>query len=142
MSNVIKIDDGFKTFDIVNMEGKLLGQFSFNPSDTNIIKRHKEVIESLEKIFSEIPEDLKEENINDELINVEKIVCEKIDYLLNTEAAEEFFSVMGPFSPLESGQFFVESVINAIGQAISVETGERVKKINSKIKKHTSKYHG
>ena len=38
MGNVIKINDGFKTYDIQNQDGKLLGQFSFNPADTNIIK--------------------------------------------------------------------------------------------------------
>ena len=41
MGNVIKINDGFKTYDIVNQDNKLLGQFSFNPSDTNIIKRYR-----------------------------------------------------------------------------------------------------
>ena len=49
---------------------------------------------------------------------------------------------MGALTPLASGQYFIESVLDAIGQAIQIETGERVQKISNKISKHTSKYHG
>ena len=142
MGNVIKINDGYKTYDIVNQDDKLLGQFSFNPSDTNIIKRHAEVVEALEKLELDISAKEDENGLYEALKEVEAVVYEKINYLLDADVAEKFFSIMGPFSPLASGQFFIETVIDAIGQAINAETGERVKKINSKIKKHTSKYHG
>ena len=142
MGNVIKINDGYKTYDIVNQDDKLLGQFSFNPSDTNIIKRHAEVVEALEKLELDISAKEAEKGLYEALKEVEAVVYEKINYLLDADVAEKFFSIMGPFSPLASGQFFIETVIDAIGQAINAETGERVKKINSKIKKHTSKYHG
>ena len=54
MANKIVINDGYKTYDIENQDGKLLGQFSFNPSDTNIIHRHAEVVEALEKLELDI----------------------------------------------------------------------------------------
>lgn len=141
MGNVIKVNDGFKTYDIVNQDDKLLGQFSFNPSDTNIIHRHAEVVEALEKLELDISAKADEKSLNEVFKEVEAVVYEKINYLLDANVADTFFSIMGPFSPLASGQFFIETVLNAIGQAISAETGERVKKINSKIQKHTSKYH-
>lgn len=141
MGNVIRINDGYKTYDIVNQDGKLLGQFSFNPSDTNIIHRHAEVVEALEKLEMEISAKEEEKSLDKAFKEIEAVVYEKINYLLNADVADNFFSIMGPFSPLASGQYFIESVIDAIGQAISAETGVRVKKINSKIQKHTSKYH-
>lgn len=141
MGNKIVINDGFKTYDIENQDGKLLGSFSFNPSDTNIIHRHAEVVEALEKLELDISAKKDETSLNEAFTAVEKVVYEKINYLLNADVAENFFSIMGPFTPLASGQYFIESVIDAIGQAIQAETGERVKKINSKINKHTSKYH-
>ena len=141
MGNKIVINDGYKTYDIENQDGKLLGQFSFNPSDTNIIHRHAEVVEALEKLELDISAKKDETSLDEAFKAVEAVVYEKINYLLNADVAENFFSIMGPFSPLASGQYFIESVIDAIGQAISAETGERVKKINSKIQKHTSKYH-
>ena len=141
MGNVIKINDGYKTYDIVNQDDKLLGQFSFNPSDTNIIHRHAEVVEALEKLEMEISSKVEEKSLNEAFKEIESVVYEKINYLFDADVAEKFFSIMGPFSPLASGQFFIETVLDAIGQAISAETGARVKKINSKIQKHTAKYH-
>lgn len=137
MANKIVINDGYKTYDIENQDGKLLGQFSFNPSDTNIVHRHAEVVEALEKL--EIPDG---KDLVSTLGEIEKVLYEKINYLLDSDVAESFFSIMGPLSPLANGQFFIETVLDAIGQAIQAETGERVKKINGKIKKHTLKYHG
>ena len=142
MGNKIVIDDGYKTYDSENKEGRLLGQFSFNPSDTGIIHRHAEVVKSLEELEMSISSNDGKKSLDEALKEVEAVIYEKINYLLDADVAEKFFSIMGPFSPLASGQFFIETVLDAIGQAISAETGERVKKINSKIKKHTSKYHG
>lgn len=144
MGNVIKIDDGLKTYDIANKDGKILGSFSFNPSDTNIIRRYTEVVADLEKLELKEEKD-GSESLEEMMSKVDAIVYEKIDYLLNADVAKEFFKIMGPFSPLASGKLFIESVIDAIGQAINQETGARVKKMKSmqsKIQKHTGKYHG
>ena len=140
MGNTIVIRDGLKTYDIVNQDGKILGQFSFNPSDANILDRHAEVIDALEKIEAEISNE-KEKSLEESYRDAHKLVCEKLDYLLGANVSEKFFSIMGPFSPLDNGQLFIENVIDAIGMAISAETGSRFKKINTKIQKHTSKYH-
>lgn len=139
-SKEVIVDSGLCTYDIKDKEGRLLGQFTFNPSDTDIVKRHEKVVSAFEKM--EIP-DMNGNNLAKGLEKVDSFIYEQINYLLDSEdAAESFFSIMGPLSPLASGQFFVESVLDAIGQAIQMETGERVKKISGKIRKHTSKYHG
>lgn len=142
MGNVVTIDDGIKTYDIQNKEGKLLGQFSFRPSDTGIVHRHAEVVKALENLEMNISTKDEEKSLDEALKEVEAVIYEKINYLLDADVAEAFFSIMGPLSPLESGQYFIESVLDAIGQAIQQETGERVKKIQHKIQKYTGKYHG
>lgn len=141
MGNVIKINDGFKTYDIQNQDGKLLGQFSFNPADTNIIKRYNDAVENFASIFDEVRE--MEENADTAEVykKLDEKTYELIDGIFNADVASNFFQIMGPFSPLANGEFFVASVIGAIGQALEAELGERVKKVNSKINKHTSKYH-
>ena len=134
------VDSGLCTYDIKDKEGRLLGQFTFNPSDTDIVKRHEKVVSSFEKMDIS---DMNEGNFAKGLEKMDLFIYEQINYLLDSkDAAESFFSIMGPLSPLASGQFFVESVLDAIGQAIQNETGERVRKVAGKIRKHTSKYHG
>lgn len=141
MGNKIVINDGFKTYDIENQDGKLLGQFSFNPADTNIIKRYNAAVEKFKSIFEEV-ESLKESDTADIITEMDKKTAELIDGIFNADVASNFFAIMGPFSPLASGKFYIESVIDAVGQALEAEIGERVKKMNAKVSKHTSKYHG
>lgn len=142
MANTIVIDDGLKTYDIANTKGEILGQFVFNPADVNILDRYNEVIKNLEGMDMKLPQDTAEEDVAEEKRKIDSVICENIDYLLGAEASKNFFAIMGPLSLLANGQLFVENVLDAIGLVIQKETGERVKKLNTKIKKYTSKYHG
>ena len=141
MANVVTIDNGLKTYDIADQDGNILGSFSFNPSDTAILKRYEVAIEKFQTVFEEL-KDMNDKSAAELLDKLDEKAYKLIDEIFNAEIAKNFFSIMGPFSPLDNGQFFIENVIDAIGRVFEAETGERVKKVNSKIKKHTSKYHG
>lgn len=140
MSEQIKVADGTKTYDLVNQEGKLLGQLTFNPSDTNILERHAEVMKQLRKM-EEFSKTVRNTTVSEDMAELNRIVYEKIDYLLNADVSKTLFSIMGPFSPLANGQFFVENVMDAIAKVIQADTEKQSKKISNKIKKHTAKYH-
>ena len=141
MSEQIKIDSGLKTYDLVNLDGKLLGQLTFNPSDVNIVKRHAEVMRQLEELKKNFNKNVKESSISEDLAELDRIVYEKVDYLLNADVSKTLFSIMGPFSPLASGQFFIENVMDAIGKVIQAESAKKAEKVRQKINKHTAKYH-
>lgn len=139
MGNVITIDDGIKTYDIANKEGEILSSFSFNPSDTNIVDRYEKAVEKLAEFIPSIQSAEKEVELFKELdAEVSKI----IDGIFNSNISERFFCIMGPFSPMEDGRFFLEVALESVGKVIESEIGKRVSKMNSKIQKHTSKYHG
>lgn len=142
MSNKITINTGFKTYDLVNEKDELLGQISFNPSDVNITQRYKKVVDDLEKMdVSEKPSN-EADDLIESIRKVDEIIYEKINYLTNADIAATLFSIMGPFSPMPTGQYFVEYIMEVIGNIITQETGARVKKMNKRIQKHTKKYHG
>lgn len=132
--NKIIVDDGLKTYTIENKRGDYLGEFTFNPSDTNIITRHEEVIEFINNLT--LPENEDKESIKE----TEKLLKEKIDYLLNADTSQTFFKICGPLTPLVSGETFVENIIAAIGTVIEKEMGVRMKKANERINKYTQKY--
>ena len=140
MSEQIKIEDSVKTYDLVNSEGELLCQISFNPSDVNILKRHAKIQRDLEKLKLSL-KDSSGENTAEEFEQLDSIVYEKIDYLLNARVSEKIFSIMGPVSPLASGQFFMEHILEVIGQIIEREQDTKIKKMRAKIDKYTKKYH-
>ena len=135
--NVIFIDDGSKIYDIVNKNGKRLGKFEFRPADTNIIKRYEEVV----KFYNSynVPEGkvlgVEEQN------KIEKEVIDKMSYLIGADAEEAFFTILGAFSPLASGELFIENVLKSISKVIEQELAVRTSKVQRRVNKYVAKYH-
>lgn len=133
-NNEIIIDDGSKVYNIKNKNGKLLGKFEFRPSDTNIVKRYEEVVDFFNN-FS-LPED------SDKAMQAaEDQMVEKMSYLIGGDAGEAFFSIMGPFSALASGELFIENVLGAIAKVIEKELSVRTKRVQRRMNKYVAKYH-
>ena len=133
-TNDIIIDDGSKVYNIKNRQGKILGKFEFRPSDTNIVKRYEEVVEFFNN-FS-VPE-----NTDEAMQVAEKEMTEKMSYLIGGNAEDAFFSIMGPFSALASGELFVENVLGAIAKVIEKEMDVRTKRVQRRMNKYVPKYH-
>lgn len=133
-SNDIVIDDGSKVYNIKNKQGKMLGRFEFRPSDTNIVKRYEEVVDFFNNFT--VPED------TDQAIQTaEKEMTDKMSYLIGGDAGEAFFTIMGPFSALASGELFIENVLSAIAKVIEKELSVRTKKVQRRMNKYVAKYH-
>lgn len=133
-TNDIIIDDGSKVYNIKNKQGKLLGRFEFRPSDTNIVKRYEEVVDFFDNFT--VPEDTEQA-----IQTAEKEMTDKMSYLIGGDAGEAFFTIMGPFSALASGELFIENVLSAIAKVIEKELSVRTKKVQSRMNKYVAKYH-
>ena len=151
MGNVIKIDDGSEVFDIVNTRGELLGQFTFIPSDFDLMKRYDYTVKVFENIQHELierSEAEKQEGMEEEansgameyLKSLDKRMGEAIDYLFNAPVSEKFFSITSPFTMLNSGQFYVENVINAIRAVIEQKRNVKLQAVQSQVEKYTQRY--
>lgn len=144
MGDIILSKEIYETVRIKDHTGKVLSEFAFNPSDANIVGRYEEFVKGIEDLRSDIQQF---ENTNsyetnsDKLLVVNQRIYEKVNYLLNANVAESIFSVMGPLSPLPSGDYYFTFIIEQIGKKITDATGARIQKINMKIQKHTAKYH-
>ena len=112
----------------------MLGKFEFRPSDTNIVKRYEEVVDFFNS-FS-LPEDT-----DQAMQTAEKEMTDKMSYLIGGDAGDAFFSIMGPFSALATGELFVENVLKAISKVIEKELSVRTQKVQSRMNKYVAKYH-
>lgn len=137
----IKVENGVKTYDIKNASGKLLGQIAFNPSDVGILARHGEVTKQLRALQLAWSKKRKKMSVSQELQELDKIVYEKVDYIFNADISKVLFSIMGPFSLMDDGQFWVEYILEVLGKVIEDETKKSTKRFEEKIQKHTAKYH-
>ena len=133
-TNDIFIDDGSKAYNIKNKHGKILGQFAFRPSDTNIVKRYEEIVDFFNSFT--MPE-----NTDEAIRTAEKEMIEKMSYLIGGDAGEAFFTILGPFSVLASGELFIENVLGSIAKVIEREMSIRTKKVQRRMNKYVAKYH-
>ena len=141
MSNEqIRIDDNLKTYDVVNKEGKFLCNFTFNPSDTGIVDRYKEVSKNLSNMATRMAA---ESSSNEEKAKkAEDYIRGQFDYLFDADVSGTIFTIMGPMSLMGNSQIFAEYVMGVIANVVKKESGVYLKKLEMRIKKHTSKYHG
>lgn len=139
--NKIRIDDGSKVYDIENQRGETLGQFVFTPSDMGIVERYDHTI----KVFENLQERLNGNESDTDGLQIKKEVeaeiKEEIDYLFASDVSGSFFKTISPFTPLESGEFYVENIIYAVKSVVEAETGKRLGKAKSRASKYTQKYH-
>ena len=98
------------------------------------MNRYEEVVEFFNSF--KMPED------TEQAIKVaEKEMTEKMSYLIGGDAGKSFFSIMGPFSALASGELFVENVLGAVANVIEKELSIRTKRVQRRVNKYVAKYH-
>lgn len=131
----IKIDDGSKTYEIVNLDDQVIGTFTFNPSDANIIKRYESVVDAIQEYAA------KDEPMTPELLNeAQELITQKVSELVGVDTSKTFFSICGALSPMANGNLYVLNVIEALGAVIEKETNQRMKKVNAKMNKYLEGY--
>ena len=81
------------------------------------------------------------ENTDEAIRTAEKEMIEKMSYLIGGDAGEAFFTILGPFSVLASGELFIENVLGAIAKVIEREMSIRTKKVQRRMNKYVAKYH-
>ena len=149
MSDIILSKEVYETVCIKKHDGKVLSEFSFNPSDANIVERYDNFLDGMQELSEKIKkyEFSKEKRVEMEetkkaLKDITTEICQKVNELLNEDVSDKIFNVMSPLSPLPSGDYYFVFIIEQIGNKIRNATGQRIKKIEMKVKKHTSKYYG
>lgn len=141
MGNTIQINDGSEVFDIVNTRGELLGQFTFIPSDFDIVRRYEETVQKFEEMQKSIEERAAQDDSGiDYLKELDAEMGKQVDYLFNASVSEKFFSITSPFTILNSGEFFVENVINAIRSVVEQKRDVKLKAVENHVRKYTDKY--
>ena len=119
----------------VDDKGEVIGQFRFNPSDLDILRRYEEVVDAMNAIV--IPEDAGA----DDMLRVSDEIKKQFDFLLNYNVSDGIFAKCNPFSMTADGDFYFESVLDGIAGLIEKVTNQRIEKKRKKIEKATAKYH-
>lgn len=124
-------------YEFLDADGNILFTIRFNP-DLDIARRYNKTVDFLNKMFANIGQDEKNADVFfdkcDEL-------RDELNELFNCDIAAPIFSVMNPFTPLESGKFYIEEIMEKLGDIVEAEFDTRVKRVQSRQNKYTAKYH-
>lgn len=137
----IKIATGLKTYDIEDENGNVRGQISFNPSDTNIIKRATEVQKVIDKCINNAKNlDVKnEEEFVNEVNKIDNTIREQVNYLFDCEDVSDIvFGKQNVLSTL-NGKTFVERFLEAFIPIIKKEFENEQKKSQERVNKYVKR---
>lgn len=147
---VVVINDGRRKVTIKNQNGDVIGSFRFNPTDINIVNRYNESVEK----FADIVKPLSEydigangEGVGDDAVKVldvaEAKLVELMDYILDGDFGQAFFSKTHAFAGVEDGdeiKFYCEVAFDVIGKYISQKFDAETKRLERRLGKHTNGY--
>lgn len=131
----ISVKTGVETCRIRDEHDNVIGQFEFNPTDTNMFSRYQTV----SKAFSEfdVEKTLAEE---DGITKADNFVREQFDFLFGYKVSDGIFGQTGPFTLNKDGEVYFMRIVDAIGSIVKKSTEQRVKKIDAQVQKATARY--
>lgn len=129
----LQVETGAVTVELEDENGEALGSFSFNPADSNILKRYGAVAEHLNAIELTPAED--EQRQLEQMNALSDDIARQFDYLLGGNVAEGIFAKCGPLTVTKTGDFFFEQVMEGIGSLVERVTKKRLDKKLARIRK-------
>ena len=147
--SVFAVDDGTREITLVNTFGKVICKLHFRTGEIAIMDRFNTLTDDLPKIMEplqrvDINADGSAANESDGWViikQVENLLKQRINALLDMDEADEIFRTRSPFSSV-GGVFFVERVLNAIGDAIAAQIKEEAALSQARIAKYVDDVSG
>ena len=130
----LQVSTGAQLIDVLNENGRKIGEFEFIPTDLGIIDRYKDVAAFFDGY--QFPKDPTEED----LLELESKVKEQFNKLFNYPVADGIFEKCYALTVVEDGDFFFEKVLDGISGLIEQTMKTRVERKKQKIRKYTAKY--
>lgn len=146
MADIVLGKEFFETVRIKDASGRVLSEFSFNPSDANIAARYEDFVKAMAGLGDKIQE-YEDANKDSSAFDKAKGILEELkkeiycefDKFLAANVSESIFSVMHPLSPTPYG-YYMNFILKQVLEAINKSTDAKIKKMDAKVAKYTSKY--
>lgn len=130
----LQVETGVVTVEVEDEHGRSIGQFDFNPSDSNILKRYGAVVDR----FSAMDLDTEAMTEQERAQAVDGIcdqIREQFDYLMGYDVSEGLFGRCGPLTVTKDGSFYFEKVLDSLGGLIEKVMKKRLDRKLARIRK-------
>lgn len=135
-TNDISYNSGFQIFNFKDEDGELITSFKINPSDIGLMARCEEVSAFFEreKAF------LEDAKTPQQMLEINNVIEEKINYLLGTEGNTVFKKPLTATTVMPDGTIFAELLMDTVLSVVKPEIEKRNKAKKERLDKYVSKY--
>ena len=126
----IRIDRGYKSYDVTDADGTVLGTVRLNLADAGLMGRFEEAM----------VQDAGVDANPDTMIAVDKAIKEQLDYAFGAEVSPVFFGGMSSLALCEDGELVLEKVMEAVVPIFEDATGKAVAASNARKAQRLEKY--
>lgn len=134
--NNITYDSGFLSFRFSDENGDELTFFKINPSDVGLMARCEEIA----AFFEEERGKLEEVTTPSDIVALNELFEQKINYLLDFENDTVFKKPLTATTIMPDGRIFAELLLSTVLDAVRPEIEKRAKAKNERLDKYVSKY--
>lgn len=136
----LTVDDGSRRFEIKNLRGEVVGEFSLTPSDLGIYERYAQMQDEVNDIVAPM-EGVGEQSdimqLGGALEQTRERLYAAIDRMFGRKgAAQKLFGPLHPLTPVD-GRFYFDRVLEAVGNQINDTFREELEKFNANVEKYT-----
>lgn len=132
----LKIDRGFKSYEVKDIDGTLLGTLYVNPADIGIAAR----LEEARRAIQQLADGLAADAGVDQIIEADKLIREQINYIFGSDASSVFFKGVSALALLPDGTMVFEKALQAAVPIIEDAVGSAVRASQKRVQKHAGAY--
>ena len=134
---ILDVDTGYETVQIRD-NGEIIGEFKFNPADSNIATRFDEVVKYFESV--RFDDNLTATGQTEQLTKVCSGIKEQFNYLFGGNVADGIFQNCGPLSITSTGEPYFSYILDKIADVISTVCDERNKQKMEQVLEAVGEY--
>lgn len=134
---ILDVDTGYETVQIRD-HGEIIGEFKFNPADSNIVTRYMEVAKHFAEM--QITEDTGDAEQNEEIKKVCDDIKSQFDYLFGGNVSDGIFDSCGPLSVTSNGELYFTYILEKIGGIIDTVLDKRTAEKMERVRQAVGEY--
>lgn len=135
----LAVDDGSVRYELRNMDGEVVGEFSLTPTDLGIYERYarmQEEIGQIVKPFEEMEEDADLARLASATEATKERLYAAVNRMFGRDVAGKLFGNLHPFSPV-NGRFYFDRVLEVVGEQINRVFESEARKFGGKVEQYT-----
>ena len=132
----ITIDYGYRTYELCDPDGNVLGVLRFNPSDPGFVGRWEQLKGKAERLIQEEPQ------TPEQIAEYDSSLKAMLDEAFAAPVSAVLFQGLSCFALCEDGSFVLEHILNALEPVIRDALERAAKSSDARIAARAAAYEG